>query len=276
MMLASARGRLRWLRPQARERSRRAVDAILGPGAVPDSVARDHLAHHAVREEFIRRPWMVRGIPVDGVEHLQRAHATGRGVLVSYCHLGPFPGLGVTTAEHAGNVHQVALPWLANPRPDPSQLVRWQAWRSMFTEAGVPLITAKGCFAEVSGHLSCGAVVVMAFDMPGSAESLFLGRPVALASGTARLSHLTGALVVPVMRYFRRWRPRTVFAPPIDPARHAGWPGVHVALAARHERWILEQPAALEDPRRTAAWEASASALRWGAPLAERQTHHAA
>ena len=252
------------------------MDAILGPGAVPDSQARDHLAHHAVREEFIRRPWMVRGMPVEGVEHLQRAYATGRGVLVSYCHLGPFPGLGVTAAEHAANVHQVALAWLANPRPDPSQLARWKAWRSMFTAAGVPLIAAKGCFPAVHGLLSRGAVVVMAFDWPGSAETLFLGRPVALASGTARLSHMTGALVVPAMRHFHRWQPRTVFGSPIDPSRCAGWPGVHAAVAARHERWILEQPAALEDPRRTAAWEASATSLRWGAPPSPRQTHSAA
>jgi hypothetical protein len=276
MMAADARGRLRWLRQHAREQSRRAVDAILGPDPVPDGEARDHLAHHAVREEFIRRPWMVRGMPVEGVEHLQRAHATGRGVLVSYCHLGPFPGLGVTAAEHAGDVHQVALAWLANPQPDPSQRERWQAWRSMFTAAGVPLIAAKGAFPVVHDLLTRGAVVVMAFDWPGSAETLFLDRPVALASGTARLSHMTGALVVPVMRYFQGWRPRTVFGPPIDPARHAAWPGVHVAVAARHERWILQQPAALEDPRRTAAWEASATALRWGEPFAERQAHHAA
>lgn len=252
------------------------MDAILGPDPVPDIEACDHLAHHAVREELIRRPWMVRGMPVEGVEHLQQAHATGRGVLVSYCHLGPFPGLGVTAAEHAGDVHQVALAWLANPTPDPSQLVRWQAWRSMFTAAGVPLIAAKGAFPVVHELLACGAVVVMAFDWPGSAETLFLGRPVALASGTARLSHMTGALVVPVMRYLHGWRPRTVFGPPIDPERYAGWEGVHEALAVRHERWILAQPAALEDPRRTAAWEASATALRWGAPPAERQTHHAA
>jgi lauroyl/myristoyl acyltransferase len=276
MMLASARGRLRWRGPRAREQSRRAMDAILGPAAVPDGLARDHLAHHAVREEFIRRPWMVRGMPVEGVEHLQRAHATGRGVLLSYCHLGPFPGLGVTAAEHAGNVHQVALAWLANPRPDPSQLTRWQAWRSMFTAAGVPLIAANGCFPVVQELLSRGAVVVMAFDWPGSAESMFLGRPVALASGTARLSHMTGALVVPVMRYLHRWRPRTAFGPPIDPARHAGWPDVHVAVAARHEQWILDRPAALEDPRRTAAWEASATALRWGAPPAAEQAPPAA
>jgi hypothetical protein len=251
MMLSSARGRLRWLRPRAREQSRRAMDAILGPDPVLDSEARDHLAHHAVREEFIRRPWMVRGTPVEGVEHLQRAHATGRGVLVSYCHLGPFPGLGVTTAEHAADVHQVALAWLANPQPDPSQLARRQAWRSMFTAAGVPLIVAEGCFPVVRDLLARGAVVVMAFDWPGSAESMFLGRPVALASGTARLSHMTGALVVPVMRYLHRWRPRTVFGPAIDPAHSAGWPDVHAAVAARHERWILERPAALEDPRRT-------------------------
>lgn len=242
------------------------MDAIAGPAPVPDALAREHLVHHSVREGFIRRPWMVRDIPVEGVEHLQRACATGRGVLVSYCHLGPFPGLGVTASEHVGNVHQVALAWLANPQPDPTQRVRWQAWRSMFTASGVPLIAAKGCFPVVQELLGRGAVVVMAFDWPGSAETIFLGRPVALASGTAKLSHLTGALVVPAMRHLTRWRPRTVFGPPIDPALHEGWRQVHEAVARRHEAWIRACPAALEDPRRTAAWESAATAERWADP----------
>ena len=252
------------------------MDAIAGPAPVPAALAREHLAHHSVREVFIRRPWMVHDIPVEGVEHLQGAFATGRGVLVSYCHLGPFPGLGVTAAEHVGNVHQVALAWLANPHPDPTQRVRWQAWRSMFTTAGVPLIAAQGCFPVVQDLLARGAVVVMAFDWPGSAETMFLGRPVALASGTARLAHMTGALVVPVMRQLCQFRLHTVFGRSIDPGQHADWRDVHQALAARHEAWIRACPAALEDPRRTAAWESCATALRWSDPRAAQRVHRAA
>lgn len=263
---ASVRGRLQWLLPAARERSRLAIDAIMGPGPGREALARAHLAHTAAREMFIRRSWMVAGLPVEGVRHLQVAGASGRGVLVSYCHFGPFPGMGVTVAEHVRNVHQVAGGWLSDPSADVPRSLRWHRWRSMFDAAGVPLVTAAGCFPVVAGLLARGAVVVMAFDWPGSAETNFLGRPVQLASGTARLAQATGALVLPAIRQFRHCRARTVFAEPLDPRHQAGWRELHDAVAAQHERWILANPAALEDPRRTGAWEATATSARWGVP----------
>lgn len=264
--VASVRGRLRWLELSERERSMRAIEAIVGPGPARNALARAHLAHQYAREKFIRRPSMVQGMPVDGVDHLRAARAAGRGVLVSYCHLGPFPGVAVTVSEHTGNVYQVAGMWLARPPVDQPQGLRWHRWRSMFVRAGVPLIPAEGCFPVVAEVIAGGAVVVMAFDWPGSVETAFLGKPVWLASGTARLAEQTGALVVPAMRRFRHFRARTVFGPPLDPRQHAGWRGLHDALAAQHERWILECPEALEDPRRAGAWEAAATAERWGVP----------
>jgi lauroyl/myristoyl acyltransferase len=268
--LASVRGRLLWFDPAARERSKRAIEAIVGPGPARNALARAHLAHAYTREKFIRRPSMVRGTPADGIDHLRAACAAGRGVLVSYCHLGPFPGVAVTVAEHASNVHQVAGMWLASPPPGEPQGPRWHQWRSMFVRAGVPLIPAEGCFPIVTQLVAGGAVVVMAFDWPGSAETQFLGRPAWLASGTARLAEQTGALVVPAMRQFRHFRAHTAFGPPLDPRQHAGWRALHDALAARHERWILECPEALEDPRRAGAWEAAATAEQWGAPGARK------
>jgi len=264
--LAFARGRVRWLEPRARERSRRAIEAIVGAGPARDVLARSHLGHAYAREKFIRRPSMVQDIPVDGAQHLRAACAAGRGVLVSYCHLGPFPGVAVTVAEHADNVHQVAGMWLASPPAGVPQGPRWHQWRSMFSRAGVPLIPAEWSFPVIAGLLAKGAVVVMAFDWPGSAETTFLGKPVWLASGTARLASETGALVVPVKREFRRLEARTVFGPVLDPRQQPGWGALHDALAAQHERWILDCPAALEDPRRAGAWEDAATAERWGAP----------
>lgn len=261
-------GRLQWLRSSARARSRRAIHAIAGPGPGRDAMARAHLANTVARDRLIRRPWMVQGIPADGAEHLRTAFSAGRGVLVSYCHFGPFPALGVTVVEHVSNVHQVAGAWLAAPRPEFST-ERVRRWRSMFESAGVPLVTAEGGFPHIVDLLRRGAAVVMAFDWPGSAETTFLGRPVRLASGTAKLAETTGAMVVPVMRHFQQLRARTVFGSPLDPREHTGWRGLHDALAARHERWILERPAALEDPCRDGAWGESATAERWGSPGGE-------
>jgi lauroyl/myristoyl acyltransferase len=259
--LGFAWGHLRWLDPSARRRSRLAVAAIAGPGEVPDRVAREHLGHAAALEQVIRRPRMILDGAVEGGTHLASAKAAGQGVLVSYCHFGPFPAIGVSALECASDVHQVVGGWLVNPH---SISGRARRWRSIFERAGVPVIEAKGCFARVADLLRGGAVVVMAFDWPGSAESSFLGKRVMLASGSARLAESTGALLVPAMRRFSGLRVCTTFDAPLDPAAHGGWRALHDVVAARHERWIRECPAALEDPRRAGAWENAATADGWG------------
>ena len=58
------------------------------------------------------------------------------------------------------------------------------------------------------------------------------------------------------------------FAAPLDPREHTAVEGLHEALAAVHERWIMEEPAMLEDPR-VSGWAGTPEhALHTGAPLA--------
>jgi len=262
--LGYARGRLRWLHPESRRKSRLAVAAIVGKEA-NDGMARDHLAHAGARDQLIRQPGILRGAAIEGDHHLRDAKATGRGVILSYCHFGPFPAIGVTALEVVRDVHQVAGAWLVAPRPD-SITPRVRRWRRIFDDAGVPLIAAEGCFAALNDLLQRGSVVVMAFDWPGSVESHFLGRPVRMASGTARLAEASGAVVVPVMRRFHELHLCTRFGPPIDIVTSGGWRQVHDDVAAQHEHWIGQCPAALEDPRRPGAWEESATAESWLLP----------
>lgn len=240
------------------------MSAIAGAGG-DERMAREHLRHAGARDQLIRQPWLLDGAAIDGAQHLRAARATGRGVIVSYCHFGPFPAIGVTVLQVVSDVHQVAGAWLATPRAD-SVTRRVQRWRRLFERAGVPLIPSEGCFGPVSELLRRGATVVMAFDWPGSVESSFLGRPVRLASGTARLAAATGALVVPAMRRFEQLELRTIFDAPLHAAGPGGWRGLHDALVMRHEGWIGACPAALEDPRRTGAWEEGATARSWELP----------
>ena len=170
--LGYARGRLQWLRPGARRQSRLAVSAVAGANA-DDRMAREHLAHGAARDQLLRQPWIVRETAVEGGHHLRSAKAAGRGVILSYCHFGPFPAIGVTALTLVGDVHQVAGAWLAAPRPD-FITPRVRRWRRLFDEAGVPLISADGCFPVVSELLRRGAVVVMAFDWPDRSTHAFL------------------------------------------------------------------------------------------------------
>ena len=71
----------------------------------------------------------------------------------------------------------------------------------------------------------------------------------------------------------------TDVAPPLDPRDVASSEELHDALAAVHERWILELPATLEDPNRAGAWERTATATGWlrlDPDAARRRPSHAA
>ena len=252
--VAVARGRADWRDPQARERARAAIEAIVGHVPEREALARAHLIESAVREELIWRPSHLDGAPFAGREHVEHALASGRGVIASFVHSGPFPGIARSLAEVSPSVHAVAADWAFVTSTDDAAGRRRAQWRAILDAAGVSLINAHGSYDAVAAVLRDGGLVVIAFDMSGGQQTTFSGRRVALASGTARLAFETRALVVPIWRARDRWRVRTIAAPAVDPAAHASWHDLHTALAAIHSRWILARPAALEDPCRPGWW----------------------
>jgi hypothetical protein len=59
-------------------------------------------------------------------------------------------------------------------------------------------------------------------------------------------------------------------AAPLRPEDWGGPDALHDAIAAVHERWILQAPAAMEDPGREGAWEGGAGPGGWRRPPAGR------
>lgn len=264
VLRGALRGARGWSRPAVRARARAAVSAVAGSGR-RDRLAIAHLAEDGAREALLRRPQAIRRAQTHGADILTSAAASGRGVIVSYCHFGPFPGLAPSLAPCVPRLHAVSGPWLADPPPDVPQPSRVRRWRALFEDADIALVSAdRGASERIRSLLAAGEVVTMTFDWPGPVETRFLGRPTWLVSGSARLAIETGALVVPAMRRWRRLLPETIVAPPLDPRDHSGWQDLHGAIAAVHERWIAAAPAALEDPRRQGAWGATATAESWG------------
>ena len=101
---------------------------------------------------MLRHPRLINGAPIEGAGHLRAAKEAGRGVIVSYCHFGPFPATSVTALELVGDVHHVVGGWLVSSRPDANTL-RARRWRSIFETAGVKLVPAEGCFPIVTDLL---------------------------------------------------------------------------------------------------------------------------
>ena len=103
------------------------------------------------------------------------------------------------------------------------------------------------------------------FDMPGRRETRFLGKPATLADGSARLSVEADVPILPVRARRVGHRAWLDVAAPLDPRDFADVGDLHDAMAAVHESWILEFPAAMADPRGF-GWADGATADAWTRP----------
>lgn len=242
--------------PERRERARAAVLTAAGrdvPRAELDRLARRHMLEAQFRTGLLRRPWQQPG-RWRGREHLERAAAAGRGVVVSYCHLGPVAGMAVSVARVSPRPCAVAGAWMFHESGDPAADDLGRRWRLALEAGGVTPIRADGGFGQAAAALRAGRVVTIAFDAPGSRTTRFLGREVGLASGTARLAFETGAVVVPVTRLRQGWRTLSIGHPALDPSDHETVDLLHDSLARTHSRLIAERPSDLEDPHRAGWW----------------------
>lgn len=244
------------------------LEAIVGAteraGEV-EQLARAYLVESEVQRVLFWRRWEAANMDAATAAHLREACESGRGVLLSFCHMGPFfhsasigPSLGRT-------VYTVGGPWcFEEPAADywgRRQVRRMEGVRKWDGR----MVLAKGAFPVLQALLEDGEVVLMHFDVPGHHETRFLGKPVMLTAGSARLALRSDAVVVP-LRFRRAGHRVWVDAhPQLDPREHSEVEQLHKALAAVHERWILELPATLEDPRRGGFW-ARASAAGWPLP----------
>jgi benzoate-CoA ligase len=263
---AARRGRAIWDR-SASERE----DAIAGMATIIAGTSRAHelreLAQLHLIESLIDRvlfwqqPWSAKVDPRSAAR-LQEALAGGRGVLLSCCHLGPYYRLQCAPPFKGRDAYLVPGPWFFEAPSRNYWGRRLARWRKGTKSRLVP---ADGSFSIIQALLERGDPVFLFFDMPGQRETRFLGKSAMLAAGSAQLAVRANALVLPV-------RARRVgnhvwidVDAPLDPQEFAGVDELHDALAALHERWILESPAAMQDPRST-GWEHGATAQAWIRP----------
>jgi benzoate-CoA ligase family protein len=227
-----------------------------------DALTREHLIErHADRALFWQRPWSAR-IDPDSKKLIEQALGSDRGVILSACHIGPYYRLDLAAPFRQQTTYLVPGEWFfQEPSPDlwGRRLARW---RNGMSSRPVP---ATGSFRLIESLLGRGEAVFVFFDLPGPRQTRFLGKPAMLAEGTAQLSVRTGAPVLPVRARREGHEVWVEAATPLDPADHAGADQLHEALAQTHERWILENPAAMEDPREI-GWEDGATPEAWLAP----------
>jgi hypothetical protein len=241
---AVRRGRALWDVEAERRRALVVLEPVARDPGELEALARRHLVEHAVREAMLARLWELERSP-------RTAPPRDRGVLVSYCHFGPFAGMPITFLDTRPRVISVVGTWLLEPPTPDEQGLRAVRWLRGIEGAGVEAVLAQGCFGRVVELLRERELVTMAFDLCGSAPPVrMLGLDVALASGTARMAYESGAVVQPAARIRRRHRIWTELGPPLDARRFGGWEELHAAIAAAHDVWMRPYPWAHETPIR--------------------------
>ena len=266
---AEARGRRAWERnPCARQAALETMEAIVGASGRAgelEALARRWLMEANVHNVFFWRPWSAPYLDGRSRENLLAAASTGRGVLLSGCHVGPFfLAMGAVASVRAAPF-ATAGGWLYE-QADGIWGRRIERWHRGVAERGEIMVRSGGAFERIAGLLEQGEVVRVHFDMPGSVQTSFLGKRVGLTGGTARLAMRTGALVLPIHTLRAGHRVSTTIEEALDPREHSGTLELHEALARVHEQVILHAPEQLESPNRPGAWEGGASAEAWIRP----------
>ncbi len=271
---AERRGAENWERyPDERQRARAAMEAIVAGterAQEAEALSRQYMVESEVHRMLFWRPLRTSRMSAESEAHLNDALGAGRGVLLSSCHTGPiFQTMSVIAARGRG-AFCVAAPWFfEQPSHDQwgRRLARWWQVARARREHVIPSV---GSYPLLRLLLEQSELVWLLFDMPGSRETHFLGKRIMVSSSSARLASETGALILPLRSRREGHKTWVDVEAAFDPNAYASPEGLHDALAAVHERWILAAPATLEDPRRQGAWEEHATASGWTRPAPAR------
>jgi len=221
-----------------------------------EQLARAHLIETNVDKAlFWQQPWSAKLDDVSAAR-VQSALAAGRGVLLSACHVGAFYRLQCAPPFRRRVTYMTPGPWFFEAPTADYWGRRLARWRKGMKSHAVP---AKGSFRTIQALLERAEPVFLFFDMPGPRGTRFLGKQAMLAEGNAQLAVRADALVLPLRARRDGYRVWVDVAAPVDPRELDGVDQLHERLAAVHERWILENPAAMEDPC-SIAWLAAAEA----------------
>ena len=173
--------------------------------------ADDYLVHNAWRAELRWHPTMIDRQVVHGIEHLERAVATGRGVVVSFVHHGPYDEPS-SVARARVPLHVVA--GSAVTAADAAPFLRQH--RRIIGSAGNVVVEASAGSAALGALLDAGSCVALAIDVPGRSVMQVGSAVLVGSSGAARLAVRHDALVValtcvgaPVVRTRCTWEGRT-------------------------------------------------------------------
>ena len=226
-------------------------------------------SYNSMMFEFLRLPHMNRRellqcVEVRGREHLEKAIARGRGVILASCHIGNWELAAVVLAHWGHTLHAVAG----------VQLHRWlsPAVRETKSELAVHTVSHEDGYRRLVRALEHNDLVALMVDgdlFEHGTTVDFFGRETTWPAGPGVLAQKTGALVI--CGYCERLSPgrfRIVLEPPLDPVSFPTTAALNAAVASTTERhirdhldqWCIFRP----------VWEEAPAESTLGAPAARR------
>lgn len=213
------------------------------------SAARRHHREQSRLRELFWRPWLLERSRVHGREHWDAARADGLGCVMVLGHLAGSWAVSGILGRQGFDVHMVAS---AHFWEEPVPGIKGRVHRYLREEYGERalgshrLISNTAPPEEIVQLIEDGATVGIAFDVPGSASTPFLGRSVSLTSGPATLSFRTRAKVLPVIAERHGTRMDLRMLPPLDPADFRDVRSLRGAIARTYEPFIINKPEIVE------------------------------
>lgn len=214
-------------------------------------LTRRYMAEKARIAELVWRPWLMQRSRVIGREHWEAAHRDGRGAVVVIGHMGATFAVPAVLARNGLPVHMVTSPHYWQPMPPGFVGLAVLHLRREYAEKPLGrarLIPSDADPQRLVELVEGGETVLMAFDVPGSAATPFLGRSVALSGGPATLAFRTKVPVLPLLPQRHGSRIDVRFFEPIDPADHRDARSLRAAIARTFEQLVLAKPEIIELP----------------------------
>ncbi len=190
----------------------------------------------------------LRGLQVEGMEHLERADRSGKGIILAGVH----QGANATRVAVMSRLGKTYTPIFLYPGESP--VARYYTALAFFgQELGCdeqcPVFwTGQDTSRRVREHLQRGKRVGIDIDVPGRCAVRFFGRTAYLADGIARFAVDTGAAVVPfqLLQGRKALEHRLVIHPAIDTAaggdRGEAIRGIMARVAETAEGMIRDAP----------------------------------
>ncbi|WP_341924189.1 hypothetical protein [Nocardioides psychrotolerans] len=252
--ITRARTRRKLTSETAVSKARAEMEFLIGairPGDV-ERATRAYVERDVMRSELRYHPRLIGRQPVTNLEALERARATGRGVVLSFLHHGHYEGAMASLAWAGSPLGMLVSDDMLAPEAPTFLRQHIRVGR----RDGNWTMPASSGMAGSKAVLERGEVLAVATDVPGRSPLTFLGAQRLGSSGAARMALDTGALVV--MLFARCAADGTLsieLSEPIEPGDFADPHQLLLHLLAAHEAPVLAWPEGYHQPR-----------LRWGVP----------